>query len=72
VSTRVSKIEDKKRIFIAGNSIVQHIHGWKLLNAKQRVTVKLFSGSKAGDMADYLKLLIRKTPAEIIVHVPGH
>ena len=72
MSTRVSKTEDKKRIFIAGNSIVQHIHGWELLNAKQRVAVKSFSGSKAGDMADYLKLLIRKTPAEIIVHVPGH
>jgi hypothetical protein len=48
---------------------VQHVHGWELSNAKQRVAVKSFSGSKAGDMADYLKPLIRKTPAEIIVHV---
>ena len=68
-STRVSKTEDKKLIFIAGDSIVQHVHGWELSNAKQRLAVKSFSGSKAGDMADYLKPLIRKTPAEIIVHV---
>jgi hypothetical protein len=51
-STRVSKTEDKKLIFIAVDSIVQHVRGWKLSNAKQRVAVKsIFSGSKAGDMA---------------------
>ena len=71
-STTVSKTEDKKLILIAGDSIVQHVHGcmqWELSNANQRVAVKLFSGSEAGDMVDYLKPLIRKTPAEIIVHV---
>ena len=43
-STRVSKTEDKKLIFIAGDSIVQHVYGCtELSNAKQRVAVKSFS-----------------------------
>ena len=64
-----SKPDDKRLVFIAGDSIVQHVHGWELSDAKQRVAVKLFSGSKTEDMADYLKPLMRKTPDEIIVHV---
>ena len=47
---------------IEHNSILQHVHGWELSNAKQRVSVKSFSGSTAEDMKDYLKPLIRKKP----------
>ena len=58
-----------KLVFIAGDSILQHVHGWELSNAKQRVSVKSFSGSTAEDMKDYLKPLIRKKPDTIILHV---
>ena len=68
-SATESKSDDKRLVFIAGDSIVQHVHGWELCDSKQRVAVKSFSGSKIEDMADYLKLLMRKTPDEIIVHV---
>ena len=68
-SPTASKPDDKRLVFIAGDSIVQHVHGWELSDAKQRVAVKSFSGSKTEDMADYLKPLMRKTPDEIIVHV---
>ena len=68
-SPTVSKSDDKRLVFIAGDSIVQHVHGWELSDSKQRVAVKSFSGSKTEDMADYLKPLMRKTPDEIIVHV---
>ena len=61
-SPTASKPDDKRLVFIAGDSIVQH-------SAKQRMAVKSFSGSKTEDMADYLKPLMRKTPDEIIVHV---
>ena len=61
--------DSRKLIFIAGDSIVQHVHGWELSNNKQRVAVKSFSGSKTEDMKDYLKPLIRKKPDEIILHV---
>ena len=64
-----SKSDDRRLVFIAGDSIVQHVHGWELSDAKQRVAVKSFSGSKTEDMADYLKPLMRKTPDAIIVHV---
>ncbi|CAB3980152.1 RNA-directed DNA polymerase from mobile element jockey-like [Paramuricea clavata] len=58
-----------KLVFIAGDSILQHVHGWDLSNDKQRVSVKSFSGSKADDMQDYIKPLLRKKPDEIILHV---
>ena len=61
--------ESGKLVFIAGDSILQHVHGWELSNAKQRVSVKSFSGSTAEDMKDYLKPLIRKKPDTIILHV---
>ena len=57
--------ESDKLVFIAGDSILQHVHGWELSNAKQRVSVKSFSGSTAEDMKDYLKPLIRKKPDTI-------
>ena len=61
--------ESDKLVFIAGDSILQHVYGWELSNAKQRVSVKSFSGSTAEDMKDYLKPLIRKKPDTIILHV---
>ena len=44
--------ESGKLVFIAGDSILQHVHGWELSNAKQRVSVKSFSGSTAEDMKE--------------------
>ncbi|CAB3997488.1 RNA-directed DNA polymerase from transposon BS [Paramuricea clavata] len=58
-----------KLVFIDGDSILQHVHGWDLSNDKQRVSVKSFSGSKAEDMQDYIKPLLRQKPDEIILHV---
>ena len=57
--------ESDKLVFIAGDSILQHVHGWELSNAKQRVSVKSFSGSTAEDMKDYLKPLIRKSQIQL-------
>ncbi|CAB4025578.1 Hypothetical predicted protein [Paramuricea clavata] len=58
-----------KLVFFAGDSILQHVHGWDLSNDKQRVSVKSFLGIKAEDMQDYIKSLLRKKPDEIILHV---
>ena len=58
-----------KLAFIARDSILQHVHGWELYNAEQRVSIKSFSGSRAEDMQDYLKPLIRKKPDTMILHV---
>ena len=58
-----------KLAFIAGDSILQHVHGWELSNAVQRVSVNSLSGSRAEDMQDYLKPLTRKKPNTMILHV---
>ena len=61
--------QPSKLVFIAGDSIVQHVHGWELSDAERRVAVKSFSGSKIEDMRDFLKPLIRKKPDEVILHI---
>ncbi len=58
-----------KLVFIAGDSIVQHVHGRELSDAERRVAVKSFSRSKIEDMRDFLKPLIRKKPDEVILHI---
>ncbi|CAB4046059.1 Werner syndrome ATP-dependent helicase-like, partial [Paramuricea clavata] len=58
-----------KLAFIAGDSILQHVHGWELSSDEQRVSVKAFSGSSVEDMQDYIKPLIRKKPDTMILHV---
>ncbi|CAB4033160.1 Werner syndrome ATP-dependent helicase-like, partial [Paramuricea clavata] len=58
-----------KLAFIAGDSILQHVHGWELSSDEQRVSVKAFSGSRVEDMQDYIKPLIRKKPDTMILHV---
>ena len=62
-------IVTKRMVLVAGDSIVQHVHGWELSDDEMRVAVKSFSGVKTEDMKDYLKPLIRREPEEIILHV---
>ena len=59
----------KKLVFIAGDSIIQHVQGWDLSTNDKHVAVKSFSGARIADMEDYLKPLLRKEPDEIILHV---
>lgn len=59
----------KNLVFIAGDSIVQNVHGWDLASADRSVAVKSFSGSRIDDMKDYLKPLLRREPQQIILHV---
>ena len=59
----------KKLVFIAGDSIIQHVQGWDLSTNDKHVAVKSFSGARIADMEDYLKPLLRKEPYEIILHV---
>ena len=59
----------KKLVFIAGDSIIQHVQGWKLSTSDKHVAVKSFSGARISDMDDYLKPLLRKERDEVILHV---
>ena len=59
----------KKLVFIAGDSIIQHVQGWDLSTNDKHVAVKSFSGARIADMEDYLKPLLRKEPYEIILLV---
>ena len=62
-------MDKKKLVFIAGDSIIQHVQGWDLSTNDKHVAVKSFSGARIADMEDYLRPLLRKEPDEIILHV---
>ena len=57
---------DHKLIFVAGDSIIQHVKGWELTTNEKHVAVKSFWGARIADMEDYLRSLLRKGPDEII------
>ena len=57
----------KNLVYIAGDSIIQHIQGWNLSTSDRHV--KSFSGARTEDIEDYLKPLLRKEPEEIILHI---
>ena len=54
---------------ICGDSIIKHVHGWKLTENK-KVVVKCFPGATVEDMEDFIKPIIRKKP-ENIIHTLG-
>ena len=63
-----SSSERKKRIIIAGDSIVKDIKGW-LMSRQKSVKVYSFSGADIEDMEHFLQPLINKKPDQIILHI---
>ena len=60
---------EKKVTVIAGDSIIKNIQGWRLSTPPNHVVVKSFAGATSTDMEDYLRLIIRKEPNKVILHV---
>ena len=58
---------NKPLIIIARDSLLKNINGW-LMSRSKRVKVHCFPGATVSDMEDYLKPLIKKRPARIILH----
>ena len=60
--------EKKKRIVIAGDSIVKDVKGW-LMSRQKSIEVYSFSGADTEDMEHFLQPLINKKPDQIILHI---
>jgi hypothetical protein len=45
------------------------VQGWRLSDSNNYVVVKSFGGANISDLEDYLKPIIRKEPANLILHV---
>ena len=61
--------QPSKLVFIAGDSIVQHVHGWELSDAERRVAVKSFSGSKIDILAlNVIRLNNNITNQDMFIH----
>ena len=58
----------KRKIFIAGDSMIKDVKGW-LLSRQKYVKVYSFSGADTHDMFDFIKPLLSKNPDEIILHI---
>ena len=61
--------DNKRLVYNAGDSIIQHVQGWNLSTENRHVSIKSFSGARVEDMEDYLKPRIRKEPDELILHM---
>ncbi len=59
----------KKVTAVIGDSIIKNVQGWRLSDSNNYVVVKSFGGANISDMEDYLKHIIRKEPANLILHV---
>ena len=53
---------------VAGDSIIQHIHGWSI-SKSNKVVVKSFPGATIEDMEDFVKPLLRKKPDNVVLHI---
>ena len=56
-------------VFIAGDSMIRHINGYKMSNAKTKVKVDTFPGCTTLDMNDYTKPLLKKKPDKLLLHI---
>ena len=73
IKTKKLVVNEKKKVFDLGDSMVKHIQGWdmtKKLENKHNVYIRQFAGSKEICMNDYVKPCIRENnPYHIIFHV---
>ena len=73
IKTKKLVVNEKKKVFVLGDSMVKHIKGWyitKKLENKHKVYIRQFAGSKRICMNDYVKPCIRENnPHHIIFHV---
>ena len=68
-SPKSSQSPSKKVSVVAGDSILEHVEGWRLSSTSNHVVVKSFSGATTSDMEDYLRPVLRKEPNKIILHI---
>ena len=68
-SSRTDK--QKQVVVIAGDSLIKNLPGTSMsrLDADHFYVVKSFPGATVSDMEDYIKLICRKSPEKIILHV---
>ena len=71
-NTKKLVINEKKKVFVLGDSMVKHIQGWditKELENKHKVYIRQLAGSKVICMNDYVKSCIpENNPDHIIFH----
>ena len=64
---RTGDVEKKPSIIVAGGSMVKGLNGW-MMSRKNNVKVHSFSAAKTEDMTDFLKPLLKKRPAHLIIN----
>ena len=65
-------VNEKKKVFVLGDSMVKHIQGWDITKKqenKHKVYIRQLTGSKVICMNDYIKPYIRENNPDHIFHV---
>ena len=58
----------KPKIIVAGDSILENLHGWMMARSKS-VKIHSFPGATNKDMVSYFTPLINKRPDHILLHI---
>ena len=61
-------IQQKTKVTIAGDSMLNHIEGSRLSNKKRSTEVHAFPGATTGDMIDFIRPLAFRNPDYLIIH----
>ena len=74
IKTKKLVVNEKKKVFVLGDSMVQYIQGWDIarkLENKHKVYIRQFAGSKVIRMNDYVKPCIRQNNLDHIIFHAG-
>ena len=61
-------IQQKTKVTIAGDSMLNHIEGSRLSNKKRSTKVPTFPGATTEDMIDFIRPLAFRNPDYLIIH----
>ena len=64
-------IQNTKRVYILGDSIIKHVKGYTISSSLDncKVYVKDFPGARVRCMQDYVRPTLRENPDHIIIHI---
>ena len=70
-STVNNLIQNTKRVYILGDSIIKYVKGYTISNSLDncKVYVKYFPGARVRCMQDYVRPTLKENPDHVIVYI---
>ena len=68
-NTNLGHKQTATNVVTVGDSMIKHVNGYKMSNAKTKEKVATFPGCTMLDMNDYMKPILKKKPDKPILHI---